>query len=42
MIDLRMLDVNANRTYEHSLIAHKEVRSCTKSNISKPNMEFDL
>ena len=42
MIDLRTLDVNANTTYEHSITAHKQVRSCKKSNISKPDMEFDL
>ena len=41
-IDLRMVDVNANTTYEHSLIVHEQVTSCTKPNATKPNMEFDL
>ena len=42
MIDLRVLDIKVNTTYEQFMIAHKQIRGCKEPNISKPNMEFDL
>ena len=32
-----MLHINANTTYERSIIVHKQVRSCNQYNIDKPN-----